>query len=142
MLGHNILIKFDFIKNKNKDFVKKMPIHALKVWAHELTMVIVMLEDPHTKQVVGLVYSINKINYELSQTSVDKGFKFKDMKAKIAQDVHDCQDEFFEVLQIEKDKSAKDSQRAFEWAMTNFEGSSKPCPTKKPQKEFFFKFIY
>jgi hypothetical protein len=49
MLGHNILIKFDFIKNKNKDFVKKMPIHALKVWAHELTMVIVMLEDPHTK---------------------------------------------------------------------------------------------
>jgi hypothetical protein len=47
MLGHNTLIKFDFIKNKNKDFVKKMPIHALKVWAHKLAMVIVMLEDPH-----------------------------------------------------------------------------------------------
>jgi hypothetical protein len=39
--------------------------------------------------VVGLVYLIDKINYEFSQTSVDKGFKFKNMKAKITQDGHD-----------------------------------------------------
>jgi hypothetical protein len=66
-----------------------MPIHALNVWAHKLAMVIIMLEDPRKKHVVGLVYSIDKINNELSQTSVDKGFKFKDMKAKTAQDVCD-----------------------------------------------------
>jgi hypothetical protein len=45
-------------------------------------MLVIMLEDPCMKQVVGLVYSIDIINNELSQTSVDKGFKFKDMKAK------------------------------------------------------------
>lgn len=82
MHGHKTLIKFDFIKNKNKDYVKKMPIHTLKIWAHELAMVIIMLEDPCMKQVVGLVYSIDIINNELSQTSADKGFKFKNMKAK------------------------------------------------------------
>ncbi len=48
-----------------------------------------MLEDLCKKHVVGLIYSIDKINNELSQTSADKGFKFKDMKAKTAQDVCD-----------------------------------------------------
>jgi len=82
MHGHKTLIKFDFIKNKNKDSMKKMAIHTLKFWAHKLAIVVIMLEDPCMKQVVGLVYSIDIINNELSQTSVDKGFKFKDMKAK------------------------------------------------------------
>jgi hypothetical protein len=65
-------------------------------------------------------------------TNVEKGFRFKELKNKTARDVSNCWDEFFKVLQIEMDKSAKDSQRAFEQAMINFEGSSEPCPTKKP----------
>jgi len=85
--------------------------------------------------VVGLVYSIDKISDELSQIGASKGFKFKDMKVKTAQDVCDCWDEFFEILQIEKDKPTKDFQRASERAMNNFEGSSEPHPKKKPWKE-------
>ncbi len=61
---------------------------------------------------VGLICTINRISDELSQTNANKDFKFKDMKAKIAQDVCDRWDEFFEVLQIEKDKLTRDSKRA------------------------------
>jgi hypothetical protein len=39
-----------------------MPIHALKVWVHELTMVVLMLKDSRKKEVVGLVYPIDKIS--------------------------------------------------------------------------------
>jgi hypothetical protein len=49
MLGHKTLIEFDFNKNKNKDFVKKMPIHTFKVWVHDLTMVVVMFKDLRKK---------------------------------------------------------------------------------------------
>ncbi len=35
------------------------------------------------------------------------------MKAKTMQDICDHWDEFFEVLQIEKDELARDTQRAF-----------------------------
>jgi hypothetical protein len=51
------------------------------------------------------------------------------------QDICDCWDEFFKVLQIEMDESAKDSQRVSKQAMINFEGSSEPCLAKKPRKE-------
>jgi hypothetical protein len=57
------------------------------------------------------------------------------MNAKTMQDIRDCWDEFFKILQIEKDKLARNSQRAFEWAMTNFEDLSDPHPSKKPWKE-------
>jgi hypothetical protein len=86
-----------------------MPIHALKVWVHELAMVVFMLKDPRKKEVVGLVYRINKIGNQFSLTNAKKGFKFKGLKDKTTQDVHDCWDEFFEVLKIEKDKLAKKS---------------------------------
>lgn len=112
-----------------------MPIHALKVWVHELVMVIFMLEDSKKKQVVGSVCPIDKISDELFRTNVEKGFQFKELKNKIVQNIHDHFDEFFKVLQIEKDELARDSQRVSEQAMTNFEHSSKPCSTKKPQKE-------
>jgi hypothetical protein len=106
------LIEFHFIKNEKEKSVKKMPIHTLEVWAHELTMVVFMFEDPCKKQVVGLICLIEKINNELSHTSANKCFKFKNMKVKTMQDIHDRWDEFFEVFQIEKEKLARDSQRA------------------------------
>lgn len=62
-------------------------------------MVVLMLKDSQKKQVVGLICSIDKISDELSQTNVDKSFKFKDMKAKTPSDVRDHWDEFFKVLQ-------------------------------------------
>jgi hypothetical protein len=130
-------IKFHFIKNDNKDLVKKMLIHTLKVWVHELAMVVLMLEDLIKKWVVAFVCLIDKISDELSLTSANKGFRLKELKDKIAQDVYDRWDEFFEVLQIENNKSARDSQRAFKRVMINFDGSSKSHPTKKPRKEKF-----
>lgn len=51
------------------------------------------------------------------------------------QDVHDRWDKFFKVLEIEKGVSARDSQRAFERAMINFEGSNELHLAKKPWKQ-------
>jgi hypothetical protein len=68
-----------------------------------------MVEVLKNKQVVGFICSIDNINNELSLISAEKGFKFKELKNKIAQDVCDPWDKFFEVLQIEKDKLARDS---------------------------------
>ncbi len=82
MPGQETLIEFHFIKNEKKIFMKNMPIHTLEIWAHELTMVVFMLENTCKKQVVGLICLIEKISNELSQTSANKCFKFKDMKAK------------------------------------------------------------
>jgi hypothetical protein len=87
---------------------------------------------PAKKQIIGFIYPIDKINEELSLTNVEKGFKFKELKDKIMQDVHDYWDEFVEVHRIEKDESIKDSQRVSEWATTNLEGLSRPRPAKKP----------
>ncbi len=68
-----------------------------------------MLKDLKKKKVVGLVCPIDKISDELSSTNAKKGFKFKGLKDKTAQDVCDRWDKFFEVLEIEKDKLARDS---------------------------------
>ncbi len=57
-----------------------------------------MLEDLRKKQVIGLVYLIDRTNDEFSLISVKKGFRFKELKNKIVQDVHDHWDKFFEVL--------------------------------------------
>ncbi len=66
--------KFHFFKNGNQDSMKKMPVYDMKVWAHDLDMIVLMLEDPRKKQLAGLVYSINRINDELAPTSIKKGF--------------------------------------------------------------------
>jgi hypothetical protein len=55
---------------------------------------------------------IDRINNELSLTSAEKGFQFKELKDIIAQNILDHWDEIFEVLQIEKDELARDSQRS------------------------------
>jgi hypothetical protein len=39
----DIFIKFHLIKNGNQDSMKKMHVHDMKVWAHELDMVVFML---------------------------------------------------------------------------------------------------
>jgi hypothetical protein len=48
MLAQESLMEFHF-KNNNEDFVKKMPIHALKVWVHKLVMVVFTLENSRKK---------------------------------------------------------------------------------------------
>jgi hypothetical protein len=57
------------------------------------------------------------------------------LKDKIVQNVCDRWDEFFKVLEIEKHKSTKDSQRACGWGMTNFEGSNRQHLAKNPWNE-------
>jgi hypothetical protein len=70
-------IEFHCTKNGKQDLVKKIPIQDLKAWAHDLDMVVVMLEDPWKKQLVSLMCSINKINYGLALMIVEKRFFFK-----------------------------------------------------------------
>jgi hypothetical protein len=45
----NTFIEFHFIKNGNQDSMKKRPIHDLKVWTHDLNMIVIMLKDPWKK---------------------------------------------------------------------------------------------
>lgn len=66
--------KFHLIKNGNQDSMKKMPVHDMKVWVHDLDMIVLMLEDPRKKQLASLVYSINRIDDELAPTLVKRGF--------------------------------------------------------------------
>jgi hypothetical protein len=40
-------------------------------------MVVIMLKDPQKKQLVGLVYSINRISDELALMLVEEGFIVK-----------------------------------------------------------------
>jgi hypothetical protein len=47
--------KFHFVKNRIKDIVRRMPIHAMAQWALLSNEVILFLEDPRKKQ-VGLVF--------------------------------------------------------------------------------------
>jgi len=55
-------IEFHFIKNGNQDLVKKMPIHDMKVWAHDLDMVILMFEDQSKKQLASFVCLVNQMS--------------------------------------------------------------------------------
>jgi hypothetical protein len=50
-------------------------------------MVVIMLEDPWKKQLVGLICSINKMSDEFALMSIEKGFFMKNMKEKILHDV-------------------------------------------------------
>jgi hypothetical protein len=89
MHAQEFLMEFHFIKNDHEDFVKEIPIHALKVWVHELMMVIFMLEDLGKKLVVDLICLIDRISNELSLNNAKKGFQFKELKDKTAQNIHD-----------------------------------------------------
>jgi hypothetical protein len=48
MPAQESLMEFHF-KNNNEDFVKKMPIHTLKVWVHKLMMVVFILKKSRKK---------------------------------------------------------------------------------------------
>ncbi len=67
--------------------------------------------------------------------SLEKGFFVKNMKDKTLHDIIVKWNEFIELLKIEQDESQKESQRGLNHALTNFEGSSGPCLTKKKKKE-------
>jgi hypothetical protein len=114
--------------------VKKMPIQDLKVWAHDLDMVIVMLEDPRKKQLASLVWSINKISNELTLTSIEKGFFVKNMKDNISHNVIIKLNEFVELLKIEQDELQKEFQRGSNHTFINFEGSSGLHPKNKKEE--------
>jgi hypothetical protein len=64
-------------------------------------MVIVMFKDPGKKILLGLIYSINIINNELTLTSIEKGFFCENMKDKTSHDVIVKWNEFIERLKIE-----------------------------------------
>ncbi len=71
----------------------------MKVWVHDLDMVVVMLEDPWKKQLASC--SINIIINELTPMSLEKGFFVKNMKDKTLHDVIVKWNEFIELLKIE-----------------------------------------
>ncbi len=48
----DIFIESHYIKNGKWDLMKKMPIQDLRAWAHDLDMVVFMLEDPWKKKIL------------------------------------------------------------------------------------------
>ncbi len=97
----NTFIEFHFIKNGNQDLMQKMPIYDLKVWVHDLNVIVIMWKDARKKQFVGLVCLIDQINDELVPTLVEKGFFMKNMKDKTLHDVIIKWNEFVKLLKIE-----------------------------------------
>jgi hypothetical protein len=97
-------------------------------------MVIVMPEDPWKKQLVGFVYSINKISNEFIPTLVKKGLVVKNMKDKTSHDIVVKWNECIKLLKIEPDKLQKEFQRGSNHALVNFEGLSGLHSTKKEKK--------
>jgi hypothetical protein len=75
----------------------------MKVWAHDLDIMVLMLEDLRKKQLVGLVYSINQISDELTPTSIEKCFIISTMEEKTAHDIIVHWNEFVELFKIKKD---------------------------------------
>ncbi len=80
-----------------------MPIHDMKVWAHDLDMVVLMLEDLRKKQLAGLICSINQISNELAPMLIEEGFVINTMEEKTAHDIIICWNDFVELFKIEKD---------------------------------------
>jgi hypothetical protein len=56
-----------------------MPIHDMAWWAPSPNNVILFLEDPCKKQLIGLVCSVKKLDDALAPTGVKRGFKVKDI---------------------------------------------------------------
>ncbi len=67
--------------------------------------------------------------------TIDERLLVSDMKDKIALDILEHQNEFFELLQIEKDESTQDSQKGFDRTLVNFKGFSGPLGKKTTQRE-------
>jgi hypothetical protein len=57
-----------------------MSIHDMAWWVLMLNNVILFLEDPCKKQLVGLVCLVKKLDDALAPTSVGKGFEVKDIQ--------------------------------------------------------------
>jgi hypothetical protein len=93
-----------------------------------------MPEDPWKKQLVGFVYSINKISNEFIPTLVKKGLVVKNMKDKTSHDIVVKWNECIKLLKIEPDKLQKEFQRGSNHALVNFEGLSGLHSTKKEKK--------
>jgi hypothetical protein len=66
--------------------------------------------------------------------TIDEGILMSDMKDKIALGVLEHWNEFFELLQIEKDECTQNSQRGFDRTLMNFKGFSGPWLDEKPTK--------
>jgi hypothetical protein len=115
-------IEFHFIKNGNQDSMKKMPIQDLKAWAHDLNMVVIMLEDPWKKQLASLVYSINRISDELALTSIEKGFFVKNMKDETLHNIVIKWNEFIELLKIKHDKLQNGVSKGFKPRIHELQG--------------------
>jgi hypothetical protein len=50
-----------------------MPFHDMAWWAPSLNDVILFLEDPHKKQVVGLVCMVKRLDDVIASTIIEKG---------------------------------------------------------------------
>jgi hypothetical protein len=84
MDGSDSNLEFHFIKHGNQNFVKKMPFHSVKVWVHELGMVVVFLEDLKRKKQVKLICPCMKMKDDLV---FDRGFKIGGLALQIKEDI-------------------------------------------------------
>ncbi len=88
-----------------------MPIHSLVFYMHAFDKVIIMMEDMRKKKQIGLICLASSLNDELMPSSVDKGLKFKGIKDLDAIEVSVKWNEFYELVQLEKEENIQESHR-------------------------------
>jgi hypothetical protein len=101
-------LEFHFIKNGNHDYVKKMPIHSIKVWVHELGMVVVFLEDLRRKKQVGLVYPCIKMYNDLI---FYRGFKIGGLASQTTKDITEQWTNFHKLWMPERMESQEETTK-------------------------------
>lgn len=102
-----------------------MPIHDMAQWAPKSNNVILFLEDPYRKQLVGLVCLVKKLDDALVPTSVEKGFEMKDMQDLNVVVVLE------KWIELEKEDTVKDSQGGAQHTIVMVESSIAKWPRKE-----------
>jgi hypothetical protein len=105
--------EFYFVKNGTKDTVQRMPIHDMARWAPLPNNVILFLEDPCKKKLVGLVCLVKKLDDTLTSTNVKKGFKVKDIQDFNVMAIFEKWIKFKEFIELEREDTTRNSQGGF-----------------------------
>ncbi len=90
-----------------------MPIHDMARWAPLPNNVILFLEDPCKKKLVGLVCLVKKLDDTLTSTNVKKGFKVKDIQDFNVMAIFEKWIKFKEFIELEREDTTRNSQGGF-----------------------------
>jgi hypothetical protein len=125
-------LEFHFIKNGNHNSTKKMPVHSIKIWGHELGMAAISFEDMRRKKQVKHVCLGMKMNDDII---VDRGFKIGGIVLRTTKDVIKKKTDFHELWMFEKMEYEEETVERSLTSLGGGESSAMWCPKKKTRKK-------